>query len=224
MTDTGLNSDIKPNIFAFIKFYERKEYANQFVAGQIFCNRVSYYKDNSSNDLDRRSDTDEGTSLWLQPGRGQLILNGVDLSNDLAAPVKMQKHWINHLHLFCMYTVHTGNLTGESLSDISMLRQQLVIPDPCFALGEYAVLVKDVNEFARRMIHAAGQKGYRIAHNRVNYFDPTTYHGQVDDIDSIFRKPNQYSFQREYRFLIDSNSSGKDPVYLDIGGHLSKPH
>ena len=36
-------------------------------------------------------------------------------------------------------------------------------------------------------------------------------------MESVFRKQDKYSFQREFRFVIDSSSLGECPLVMDIG-------
>ena len=57
-----------------------------------------------------RADQNEGTTLWLEPGSVNIVLNDMDLSNDLAGPLQIQMDWLNYLHLFCMHAAHTGSL------------------------------------------------------------------------------------------------------------------
>ena len=207
-------------ILFLVKFYESRVHADEFVGGRVFANRLSKYKQGPKEDVSGRTDPDEGTFLWGQPGRGQVVINGMDISDDLAAPIRMQKSWVNHLHVFCMHAAHSGdvNLNSVSNADISALRRQLTIPDECLALGNYAVVVRNVPEFVQRMRLAAREKSYGIAWGRVEYYDPGTFHGQFEDVESVFRKQNRYRLQREFRFAINSHSTGDRPLAMNIGG------
>ena len=166
-----------------------------------------------------RLDRNEGPVAWLQPGIGRLTLNGMDVTDDLAGPIQIQKEWLNHLNVFCTHAGHSGDLDLSSLStdNIEALRQQLAIDERCFALGRYAVIVKHVPEFINRMKSAARAKGFRIIYESVNYYAPATFHGNFRDVESVFRKQEQYSYQREFRFAIDTGSIGKYPLKMDIG-------
>ena len=84
-----------------------------------------------------RADQNEGTTLWLQPGSVNIVLNDMDLSNDLAGPLQIQMDWLNYLHLFCMHAAHTGALDVDALSNenIEVLRQELLVPVDCSKLA-----------------------------------------------------------------------------------------
>lgn len=137
----------------------------------------------------------------------------------LAGPVEIQKNWLNHLHVFCIHACHSGGFDLSSLSKDKgeALRQELTIDGRCLSLGDHAIVVKDVPEFLRRMESYAQARGYRIARKLVKYYDPQTFHGHLPDVESVFWKQAQYSFQREFRFVIQSGSLGEDPLVMSIG-------
>ncbi len=136
-------------VFLFVKFFDNPSYADDFVHGRIFTNRLSRFKKPEDSNEFGRMDKHEGTTAWLQPGEGRLILNGMDMSDDLAGPVQIQMNWLNHLNIFCLNAAHSGDLDLASISNdnIEPLRQELTIPDECSALGKYAVVVDNVPEF-----------------------------------------------------------------------------
>ena len=208
-----------PTIFFLIKFYEDQEHANDFLRGQVFLNRLSRFKRTEGGDQSGRSDRHEGTTAWLQPGKGRLVLNGIDISGDLAGPVCVQKEWLNHLHVFSMHAVHTGDLDLEPIGDdnIETLRRQLRIPDPCRSLGHQAIVVTSVTDFINRMRSVALEKRYGISRGLVGYYDPQTFHGNFEDTASVFHKQERFSYQREFRFAVHTQKAGESPLKMHIG-------
>ncbi len=204
----------------FIKFFKKKQYIEDFVRGKIFANRLSEFKKIESSDSSGRMDPNEGTVAWLQPNNTCMILNGFEIpSNDLAAPVSVQKNWLNHINVFCIHAVHTGDLRLKNLSKsgIEAFRQRLLVPDECLDLGEYAVVVQNVSKFLRRMDTSAKAKGYLYGRQLVGYYSSETSHVCFRDPEAVFQKQSKYSFQREYRFAIWDRSRGVNPIILDIG-------
>ena len=205
--------------FFLVKFFGKANHADDFVRGQIFANRLSEFKQAEDSDESGRMDRHEGTIAWLQPGTGRLTLNGMDMSDDLVGPIQIQKNWLNHLNVFCVHAAHSGDLDLASLSNDNgeALRQELMIPNECLSLGKYAVVVTNVPEFITRMRDSARAKGYRIRWGLVKYYDPATFHGNFHDEEAAFWKQNHYRFQREFRFIMNSGSLGKEPLVMDIG-------
>ena len=206
-------------VFMLVKFFSEEGHATQFVDGKIRCNTVRTFKKWEESDVSGRSDRNEGTSAWLQPGLVQVVINGMDFSGDLAEPMQIQMDWIDDLYLFCMHAVHTGDLDTTTLSNenIEELRQEMSIQEACFEFGDYAVVVTNVNEFVRRMRATAQANGYRFDRNSVKYYDPETFHGSFDGIEAAFSKQRRQSYQREFRFVIDAGARGDCPLTLEIG-------
>ena len=92
-----------------------------------------------------------------------------------------------------------------------------MLPIECIDLGEFAAVVWNVPQFVRRMRLAARRRRYGIAWRKVEYYDPLTFHGQFGELDSVFWKQLRFAFQREFRFAINSNSVGDQPLILNIG-------
>ena len=205
-------------ILFLVKFFNKRCYADEFVRGQVHVNRLSSFKQ-GDNDESGRADRHEGTTAWLQPSKVRAVINGMEISDDLAGPLQLQKNWLNHLHVFCTHACHTGDLGPPNPSNdyIEALRQQLTIDERCFTLGKHAVVIKDVPEFVSRMEASGKAKNLQVACGSVKYYDPARFHGEFRDLESVFWKQEQYSFQREFRFAIDSGSPGELPLEIDIG-------
>ena len=206
-------------IFFLVKFFDNEVHASDFVEGKVYANTLATFKALEGIDDSGRADRHEGTIAWLQPGQGRLEINGMDISDDLAGPMQLQKSWLDHLHLFCLHAVHSGSLDMAKVSNenIEEVRRQLIIPDECRAFGKHAVVVNDVPEFVRRMEAAAQGKGYRIARGLVRYYDPESFHGNFREVESIFHKQDRHSYQREYRFVIDKGLVSASHLILEIG-------
>ena len=205
-------------IFFLVKFFDNEVHAGDFIRGRVYANTLATFKALEGID-DGRADRHEGTIAWLQPGHGRLEINGMDITDDLAGPMQLQKSWLDHLHVFCLHAAHSGSLDMAKVSNenIEEFQRQLVIPDECRALGKHAVVVNDVPEFVRRMEAAAQGKGYRIARGLVRYYDPESFHGNLRDVESIFHKQDRQSYQREFRFVIDKSLVSASPLILEIG-------
>ena len=209
----------RPTIFFLVKFLSKERHVECFLNGKLYAQRLASFKEIEDDAQSGRFDPHEGTSSWMQPGQVRIVINGMDLSSDLAGPVQTQMDWCDQLNVFCVHAAHTGELDVEQIGDhsIEQLRQQLWIPDACFDLGPYAVVITDIAEFMRRFGAAVGSRGYRAWADLVRYYDPDTFHGHFEGIDPVFRKQSRFSEQREYRFAIDTGTAGRDALTLEIG-------
>ena len=206
--------------FLLIKFFDNPDYADCFARGQLHLKRLSYFKkieEDETHDPSGRIDRHEGTSGWMQPGRGTLTINGVEIQD---AQIQIQKSWLNHLHVLCLHAVHSGDLDLDQLAaenDVEPLRKRLMIPNECLSLGEHAVVIRNVPEFLGRVEATCKARGFRLKYGLVKYYDPKTFHGSFGDEDSVFRKQTRYMPQREFRFAVNTGTLGEDHLDIAIG-------
>jgi len=98
-------------IWYFIKFFDDERYADEFIAGKLHLNRLSYFRKLESRD-DGRPDANEAIAMWWQPkdirvtfqNFPQLEITG----KDLAGPISVAFDFHDNLHIYCLYTVQTS--------------------------------------------------------------------------------------------------------------------
>ena len=204
--------------FFLVKFFETEQYATDFISGRLYCNRVSWFKKLEGGENPGRADTSEGTVGLLSAEDTSVIIDGHDLSKNLAAPLQVQDRSLDHYHLFCLYRGHTGDLEPRSLHDnIDGLRRQLMIPTAALSLGKHAVFLSDAKEFITRVESAVKRKGYGFLRWHVNYYDSNAGNLWIPGAEALFCKRDQYSYQQEYRFVFKTGTRGRDPLCLELG-------
>ena len=213
-------------IFFLTKFFERKEYADDFLRGNLFLNPLRYFK--GIEDKNGKRDKNEGAIvLELDDGIFTLTatngetgeVNEVTLTkDDFAAPVSMHPKWFDHVNLLCMYACKGGDFQIISDDNISDFRKQLEIPEECVKLGEHAIVITNGPEFFSRIRMLAEQSGYGILGGLVKYYDPEVGTPTIrTDIETIFHKREEYEYQSEYRIAVDANADEPTPLILSIG-------
>ena len=205
------------HIFFLAKFFSTEEYANQFIAGRLYANKLSFFKELERNSSDVREDIHEGTMVWGQPGQVRIEINGHDMSSDLAAPVSISSHRLDQFNVVCL---HAGTLESQGheppLSP-SEMKDRLLIPNECEKFGPYAVAIRSGPEFLNRVKRAAELHDYRMAHGLVHYYDPETFSGSFPGIMGAFMKQAKFAEEREYRIVVESQVIRPGPLELDIG-------
>ena len=202
-------------IMFLVKFFETREYANGFMSGRLYANRLSYFKKIEDAGDTHRGDKYEGTVVWGQPGRIQIEINGHDMSNDLAGPASLSLNRLDHFNVVCFYAGYIRNYSPTLTED--EIKNQLIIPRKCEEFGQYAVVIKDNAEFFNRVKRATNAKNYREMHGLVKYYDPDTFHGHFPGISGAFRKQEKFSYEQEYRIVIETGIAGSCPLVLDVG-------
>jgi hypothetical protein len=100
-------------IWYFIKFVSEESHAYSFMAGKLYLNPLSYFKQVECASSDGRMDSTEAIATWWQPhdivmklrapGIGDIEFN----DRDLAGPVSMAYNYHNDLRVFCLYAVYS---------------------------------------------------------------------------------------------------------------------
>jgi len=209
-------------IVLLVKVFDKEEYADAFIrTGEMFCKTIGQFK-RIEGDV-ARCDQFEAPSDWHQPDRISLTLSfkkpdGEEKSfpiEGLAGPLVMQSTAQDRLNAFCMYAVTVPDFeesyeTEEERLHViekinSMLKIHATLGEEMLSLGEYAVIIIKVEDFIDKVSKAAKLEGYLSWRGLVDYFDPETFHGSFGEIESVFKKRNIYSYQKEFRFVFDSN-------------------
>jgi len=110
-------------VLALIKFFSELDHARQFLSGDLFMRRLSYFR--REEDAEGRWDCTEGVWAWLQKKDLQIRMDvsGVGsihiTDRDLAAPVQMSLGEPDDLHIFCMYAYYVESpLPGDDLREV----------------------------------------------------------------------------------------------------------
>ena len=105
---------------------------------------------------------------------------------------------IQNINVFCMFAFREKNSVFK-------------VDPRNFEFGDTFVVLKDGNEFIRRVKELTARKGLKLEYNLVEYVDRSTYNGPIGK----FRKFSDFSYQSEFRISIDSGKNR--PYKLRIG-------
>ena len=213
-------------IIYLAKAFKEREHAEKFIRGEMYCNQLSYFK--KLEDREGRGDTDEGAIVFpleglvmtvgtKAPGTGEAV--DWHTIQGLAVPPVVVPEWFDNRNIFCMFAAHSFDFQHEpSEGYLDRLKEHLKIPEKYVRLGEHAVIIKNVTEFLRRVEKAAHRAGYGILWGLVKYYDPQVGTPSIrSDIETIFCKREEYAYQREFRFAMDTGTTEGRAISLDIG-------
>jgi hypothetical protein len=204
-------------VWRFIKFFEKEEYADAFIAGSLYLNSLGYFKGLEGESDNGRADPTEALWAWLQPydvdmtlsfpGHGQVRIT----EKDLAAPISFWDAEYDFVHVLCLHTVATDagqSVIGEGL--------KIEVDRRCVGLGRFAVVVQP-QPFLDRMRTVLSERGYRFRYDFVEYYDEKTFHGEIPRKNVPFTKQERFSYQREYRLCVYPGTPTNGPMTIGIG-------
>jgi hypothetical protein len=213
--------------FALVKFFSEFGHAQQFLDGDLFMRRLSYFR--RDEDAEGRWDSTEGVWAWLQKQGLQIQMNvpsvgAININErDLAAPVAMSLGEPDDLYIFCMYAYYIGEpLPGDDPRDIygedrlAELEVALQIDPRCLRFGPHAVVIP-WGPFMERLKTAARDQSLRLRAGLVRYYDNEIFNGEFKLKDVPFRKQKRFEYQREFRICIQTLDRSLTPRTFNVG-------
>ena len=206
-------------IFAFVKLFDNKDHAEDFVNGKLFMNTVRSFKEYKDESGELRGDEYEGIVALYQPSKLDEIKLGEHTipASDLAAPIVMHgNHLLDH-NVFCIYSLSSWGHDFVSAETITDFKRTLELHDSCFGLGKYCVAIVNAKEFINRCSAAIEKENLNGSLGLVDYFNEHEFHGDMPEDKLGYQKRSFFSHQREYRVKIDTNKPKPSPYILEVG-------
>lgn len=209
-------------IVVFVRFFKKEIHRDAFLRGQLYMNRLKFFKEYEEQDGCNIGDAHEGASGWLQPGSVKLTIKNADTGEeheitDFAGPIVMGLARHNDYHVYCMSAVYKDDeLTFETFDE---LRAYMTLDVDKGDLGDYCVIVPafELLERIDKALKAEAQMGNIVGRGLVEYFDPDTFCGHFEEDEAIMRKKNSFSHQKEYRVFVYNGTSGNDARTIELG-------
>ena len=206
-------------IFAFVKLFENKNHAQDFVSGKLFMNTIRSFKEYKDEAGDLRGDEYEGIVALYQPEKlGEIKFGEHTIpASELAAPIVMHgNHLLDH-NVFCIYSLNSRGHDTVSAETLSDFKRTLELHDSCFGLGKYCVAILNASQFIERCQSAIEKLNVNGNLGLVDYFNEHEFHGNMPSDKLGYQKRSMFSHQREYRVKIDLNRLESGPYILDVG-------
>lgn len=203
-------------IVFFLKFVEKRIYAENFLSGNLYLNPLKYFI-GIEEGADGRADRFELTRGWHQPrDLGEITVGSITISpSHLAGPLIMQSCAQENSNILCLYAGVFPKIDKASGIEIEELRRSFHLPEQCLSMGREAALVHNPRAFLRRVEDAVNASGFGLDAGMVDYFDPSNYSGTITRPG--FSKRNDFSWQREYRLILDRRALSPEPFVLEVG-------
>lgn len=217
-------------IYFFVKYCSEEQHAEDFLNGDLYFKRLSYFK-GIEEEEDGRGDKHEAVAAWLQPKglefkisyrnhENELITHDIP-DGDIAAPVSISYNYHDRFHVLCLYSIYVEEFEdtyndSQAEEKFNQLNKEVLIDKKCENFGKYAVLVHAA-PFLEMLAKAAKDNNLHIEKSLVKYYDETVFSGDFSGNAPIFHKQKKYDYQKEYRISFDTGIDGNDNKILSIG-------
>jgi len=206
-------------IYSLIKIFKKESHREDFLKGNLYMNRMKYFKRIEDKEENNRSDIDEGVSGWYQPNKNVFLKINENIipSEDLDGPIKIEYDKHIEVNIFCLSALYHGDFNQSKEEDLIQYQKDLKLHNKMVELGDYCVIIINPWQFIGRVKSTIQQKNLKGWLGLVEYFDPNIFHGKFQGIEPFFRKQKQYSYQKEYRIVLQTEIKGDNPYVLNIG-------
>lgn len=206
-------------IFAFVKLFENRSHAEDFVNGKLFMNTIRSFKEYKDESGELRGDEYEGIIALYQPDKiGEIKFGGHTISaSDLAAPIVVHgNHLLDH-NVFCIYSLNSRGHDTVSAETLLEFKRTLELHESCFGLGKFCVVILNASKFIERCKSAVEKLNFNGNLGLVDYFNEHDFHGNMPENQLGYQKRSLFSHQREYRIKIDTMRSIPGTYFLEVG-------
>ena len=196
------------------KFFSCEEYRDDFLRGRLYFNSLNYFRKNEASDVFGQNDPYECCKIF-QPNSIKVSLGPLEL-NDLAGPVSIcGVDDVLKSYIMSFSTIRVD--LQKKYTSLEDLKRDVLFSEKMIKYGEHAVVIPRVELFVERLRKAALKEGYDFAKGPVNYYDFSKDNVSNEYPQIEFQKRREFSYQREFRFLLRKKDSVDAHVILEIG-------
>lgn len=172
-----------------LRYLEEQPFVDMFMQGHIRLNSLGFFwGEHDEVTKDGQIDTSEGLVCGI---------NAKEQADCKRGP------GYQHCNLLCCHKldyVTIGDTVGWYTNEYMN------------SFGDYVVIIKDKDEFQRRLVRAASRFGYKCGCNSVDY------NNRIAVDRDCFDKPGEYAYQNEWRVALYRGETDRQACVLDIGG------
>ncbi|SFH12963.1 hypothetical protein [Pseudomonas sp. NFACC45] len=209
-------------LYAFVRFFKTESHRDTFLRGDLYMNRLRFFKAYEEQDSCNIGDKHEGTSGWYQPDQIRLTIQDSAtgesrLITDFAGPILVGLTRHNDYHVYCMSAIYVDD--ESRFETFEELKSSIMLDVETGDLGNYCSVI-EARVFIERLdevLNIEAQAGSVVGRGLVEYFDPETFSGSFDEDQAIMRKKRCFSHQKEYRIFVYNGTSNADSRTINIG-------
>lgn len=172
----------------FIKFGSKENILDLYENGTIYMNSREFFR--GIEDKELRGDSYEGVQEIRNYGAGSFLIPSLNHTvnyQNIHLPIPFGEVWGNIYSVYCI-----SQETTPEMFDFRMDERNV-------NFGSHCLIIKDPNIFIQAMTDKFKFLNYKFHLDFVQYFDKNSFNGKL----SVFDKPNEFNYQKEFRFYVE---------------------
>ena len=196
------------------KFFSCEKYRDDFLKGHLHFNSLNYFRRAEASDSFKQNDPYECCKIF-QPISIKVFFGRQELK-DLAGPVSIcYNDDVLKSYIMCFSTIRLDS--QKQYASLDDLKRDVLFSEKMINYGKHAVVIPRMELFVERLKKAALKKNLDFAMGPVNYYDFAKDNVLDEYPKNAFRKRREFSYQREFRFLLRKKDAVDEHVILEIG-------
>lgn len=188
------------SIAAFLKFGQEEHLIQLREKGTLYMNPLDYFKKLEDGEL--RGDSFEGVSSIRNIPGGSFAIPEINFEGKFEHLRYMESPKELYGNIFSLYCI--SSVGFEHPEDISF-------DERLSKFGSHFLIVMNSPSFIKRITKALSLLKNKYYFDFIKYYDKEKANRKI----SVFEKPNEFAYQKEYRFYVARNEI--TPLVINIG-------
>lgn len=184
----------------FLKFGQEKHINDLYNNGTIFMNAIQYFRKIEDNEL--RGDRYEGVSKVKNYPAGQFEIPAINFKGNYLSLQIREAYDTVVGNIFSLYCISSHGWDNPN---------DFKIDEKIKKFGSHCLVIKDNVKFLSLIEKKLKELKVKFNHGFVNYYDKDKVNREI----TIFEKPLEFEFQKEFRFYVARKSD--KPFVFSIG-------
>ena len=181
------------------QFFRCEKYRDDFLEGHLHFNSLNYFRNTEASGIFKQNDSYECCKIF-QPNSIKVSFGQLEL-NDLAGPVSIcGNDDVLKSYIMSFSTIRLNS--QKKYASLEDLKRDVLFSEKMIKYGEHVVVIPQAELFLERLEKAALKECYCLTKKPVNYYDFAKDNVLDEFPKNAFRKRSEFSYQREFRFLL----------------------
>lgn len=196
------------------KFFCCEKFRDDFLRGHLYFSSLNYFRKAEKSEVPGQNDRFECSKI-LQPDSVKVTVGNIEL-NDLAGPISICDNTaVLRSNIMCFSTI--GADDEKEFDSLEELKQDVLFPEKMIEYGEFAIVIPQADLFIERLRTVVLETGFGLYGRPVSYYDFSNDNISCGFPEIAFQKRSEFSYQREFRFLLQKLEPNDAPLILEVG-------
>ena len=188
-------------ILRFLKYGEEEHIKDLYYNGTIYMDSIQCFRDIEDGEL--RGDIYEGVNRIKNIPPGQIEIPSIGYNGNYKAIQIRQSYKTVLGNIYSLYCISSHGWQGDP--------NDFRIDEKIKRFGSHCLMIKDNSKFLSLIENKLKELKVKYQHNFIEYYDKD----KVDREISLFEKPLEFEYQKEFRFYVERISD--KPFIFSIG-------